>query len=707
MKSFRLALWAALSASVAFSISDNCTADIQSLLATQTLLTQAIDSFGKPVGAFRGSFSSLGDYVECTELIDADLENPLSFRYALVEGALILQAGNAPIPPLASSLGVCFPSQCDKDDITEGMGLIFEFLKSKLGGGGPPALDGVSQLAGQSSAFFRAVANTAYSALFDESAPEQPGLNVAYIVNSVNFAYEAEWDTPSIVVLSVLGGLTAICILATLADYLMKRFTESELDKEALSMLGHSGSDATLGERSPLLTDLSASRATDYSVHPRKKNIFVKVLHAFSLYKNIPILLSNKTPAPELNILNLLRLVSIWWVVMGHTFLTTALEYAHVDLLNVFSVTKDSSVMIFLNAFFSVETFFYLSAFLVSYIAFNTENFLKKFNYLKYALFRYLRLTPSYALTLFFWTYVFKNLGEGPVWFRKVQNIKESCGNYWWTNMLYINNIYMDKIESVCMPWSWYLSVDYQLWLALPLFLLPLFYLSQRKWIGYLWLGAGTIGGLISVIVSNYVEKIPATFTGQGDGSMRWMTLFYFRPYSHLSVSLLAVFAAACASSLRARNYKINYVLIALSQALGAVLMIITVYYPYDEVKNPGTWTNLRNAMFNGFSKILWSLGLSFFILPSIINPQRTRLLTTFSAWSGWKVAAKLTYSVYLVHYMLNYVFFASRLREEAYKPATFVFNFGGVLWWSYLAAVLMFLFIEAPFGNLLKLLKK
>ena len=54
-----------------------------------------------------------------------------------------------------------------------------------------------------------------------------------------------------------------------------------------------------------------------------------------------------------------------------------------------------------------------------------------------------IRLTPSYAYLIFFYTYLLSTMSEGPAWgFERVK----VCKQYWWTNLLYINNFYPKDI---------------------------------------------------------------------------------------------------------------------------------------------------------------------------------------------------------------------------------------------------------------------
>ena len=50
------------------------------------------------------------------------------------------------------------------------------------------------------------------------------------------------------------------------------------------------------------------------------------------------------------------------------------------------------------------------------------------------------RLTPLVLGVMLLWLYVVPHLGSGPVWYRTQQ--RTSCFNYWWTNLLYIQNFY-------------------------------------------------------------------------------------------------------------------------------------------------------------------------------------------------------------------------------------------------------------------------
>ena len=70
-----------------------------------------------------------------------------------------------------------------------------------------------------------------------------------------------------------------------------------------------------------------------------------------------------------------------------------------------------------------------------------------------YCFFLIFRLTPSYAYLLFLSTYIGPILGSGPNWYLNGPDSpqSENCISYWWTNLLYINNLYPKQENMVRM----------------------------------------------------------------------------------------------------------------------------------------------------------------------------------------------------------------------------------------------------------------
>ena len=54
--------------------------------------------------------------------------------------------------------------------------------------------------------------------------------------------------------------------------------------------------------------------------------------------------------------------------------------------------------------------------------------------------FRYLRLTPTLAFVLAAFAALVPHLGSGPWWY-KMRTAAEGCDRWWWSTLLYLNNV--------------------------------------------------------------------------------------------------------------------------------------------------------------------------------------------------------------------------------------------------------------------------
>ena len=69
------------------------------------------------------------------------------------------------------------------------------------------------------------------------------------------------------------------------------------------------------------------------------------------------------------------------------------------------------------------------------------------------------RLSPIYMFVLMAFACLYKYLGSGPMWPSSITTA-ENCKDYWWTNLLYVNNlvhldnqVYILHLTSMC-TWS-------------------------------------------------------------------------------------------------------------------------------------------------------------------------------------------------------------------------------------------------------------
>ncbi|KAG8237343.1 hypothetical protein J437_LFUL014549 [Ladona fulva] len=102
--------------------------------------------------------------------------------------------------------------------------------------------------------------------------------------------------------------------------------------------------------------------------------------------------------------------------------------------------------MLTLHGDLVVDTFFTVGAFLLAYSGLKDSR--TQPNIAIMYLIRYIRLTPAYALVLFFYATVLNRLGSGPLWHASVTPESSFCAKNWWTNLLYVSN-YVNTGEMV------------------------------------------------------------------------------------------------------------------------------------------------------------------------------------------------------------------------------------------------------------------
>lgn len=82
-----------------------------------------------------------------------------------------------------------------------------------------------------------------------------------------------------------------------------------------------------------------------------------------------------------------------------------------------------------------------------------------------------LKLVPFNIFCIAFCFFVMPYIGGGPVWLNYNKTLAP-CKDYWWTNVLFINNFYPAEYDQQCMGWNWFIPVYLQLNALLPFILL-------------------------------------------------------------------------------------------------------------------------------------------------------------------------------------------------------------------------------------------
>ena len=461
-------------------------------------------------------------------------------------------------------------------------------------------------------------------------------------------------------------------------------------------------------EKAPLLAPSSMQ------MEDKKKKERVSPLDfitAFSLYKTVPTLLATKQAPGVITSLNGLRVISMFYVILGHTyFWIFTFTSARVDNFPaLIDVAKRFSFQPVLSAFFAVDSFFFLSGVLVAYLTLRQMKRSKgrfRFPALSYYLHRYLRLTPTYAFVLFFAWFVTVHLSYGPI-ISLHPGFEANCEKYWWTNFLYINNFYPWNLGNQCVGWTWYLANDMQFYIISPLILIPLYYIFP---VGFVISFVMVVCCLVITSTLTAVYDFQANsfaflaygYNGHPTSLMTYSDAIYIKPWDRFGpyvVGLLLGFVfyrGVNFSKLRSKLLKLF--IFAGMWFVAGLVMLLLVYGLYF------TWhghfpTKVENNIYITFGRILWAASLALIVFAS--HNGYGFFVNTFLSMPMWTPLARMTFNAYLVHPIVMTVIYGQVQDTIHYTDITiagYVIVFTVV---SYAAAAVVCVVVEFPLGTI------
>ncbi|KAK3288276.1 hypothetical protein CYMTET_4248 [Cymbomonas tetramitiformis] len=480
---------------------------------------------------------------------------------------------------------------------------------------------------------------------------------------------------------------------------------------------------------------------------------WLEIMRCFSLTDNLWSLCDTSQRFSQTSALEGARVLSMQWVVVGHVYVFLISNVSNVLFLHNVALKRWTTVLTLGNATVSVDSFFVISGFLLGLIMTRKLRGRASLSPLRrcrqfgmFIVHRWLRLSPGLAVVMLVQANLVPYVGDGPRWSLTMAN-QDSCYKYWWTNLLYINNLHPRNDEEECVAQSWYLANDFQFFVfSLPLLVVfrdwPL--LRDRLWArcGVLLAFIAASVGCRMVVVSIYDMTISTYGLAQGHDSKsaRIAGDLYIQPeyryasygigvlvgvlvdhwnaqkeasadlaleqgeYAALAEELEAPeedamttkFASTkviCACTPRLGKYGVGFVV-----AMGLmVLDLMAVYQP--ETGHGRSFTKVENVLYLGGLRALWSGAFAFLIvgcamggLPLVNKMLSLPIYIPFS---------KLSYGVYLIHITFLDVFIYSDQYMKWYQDQLMVFYYLGILFCSYVLSALLYVLVDAPVANL------
>lgn len=427
------------------------------------------------------------------------------------------------------------------------------------------------------------------------------------------------------------------------------------------------------------------------------KNKTIRVLVAFSLLTNFRKFSNTETASDTLSCLNGIRFLCMSWVILGHTYLNVNFQI-FLGLEKVRAYARDFAFQAVINASVAVDTFFCIGGLLVGYLTIKlVRNQGHKFSAGLYIFHRLWRILPVYCYVIMF-MFLGNFLGSGPIWHDTTHKYIKACWDNWWTNIIFINNFY--DAEHMCIPQSWYMASDFQLYIGLLLIILPMIR----------WPKAGIILSVFTIIASvvysglgTYINNYPPTMLfAHPDPEQRvsYWARFYFRPFVHAGPYCIGFLAGYLLAT--RPNLKIPPFVQVLGWSLAFIFNFSVLYgvVEWNRGVEPAFWSSMLYASFN---RVAWTLGVAWIIVCCATG--HGGVINYILSWKAFVPLGRLTYVAYLIHPIVQ-IAAVGNVRTQI-QPDHFiaVWFYFGHLCITYMTAFAGSMLIEAPFMALEKII--
>lgn len=461
----------------------------------------------------------------------------------------------------------------------------------------------------------------------------------------------------------------------------------------------------------------------------------------------------------DMRVLDGLKVLSMLWIIVIHSYNFGFQWLLFDNMVRVDNVYKGAWIQWIANGTFSLDNFFLISGFLSWFKCLNVIGGLnrerkasirKEFNcgesssssssknsindetlrkgssitlqqLILSIITRYLRLAPTMMFLILISVVIVPRLGWGPSWSDGSVMFEDWCHSNWFINLAMLQNFI--NTPNMCFSHSWYSAVNFQLFIFINIIMLALNYACKienlakltlyTKWI----LISAIIVAQISVAALVYHLSLPAAPlvpVESLNSMLSYYGLVYIKPYYWLSSysigCLLAISIVSLKPSREAPSSREAPKLRMPSQRLIQITQVISVcalvslimsLLPYfrGAYKMSETLSSLHALL----ARPLWSICLAFILFGALQTKANSRksvilkMIHALLSWNLWLPLSKLTYSAYLFHPLVMFMFYGSRVETFQFSHSLILYFTLGNIVLTYIGSTLIYLTIELP----------
>jgi len=312
--------------------------------------------------------------------------------------------------------------------------------------------------------------------------------------------------------------LTAFVVGATVVSELRKRRglkNKKEDFQVTRSTVKNLAGALVPGAPSSVLTQLPGTEHMKVedggSLLNKPKHKETPFLVLFDLATNMKSLLYPRIVNSSVQVFDLLRVMAMVWIILGHELAYRLSVSANFLDRGFLDYTKDSWYFTYnMSAFYAVDIFLFMGGY-VSIVSMSKLIYsvapLKPAKAVTMYVFlvfkRYIRIMPPYAMLLWYWYKVAPTLIEGPLSQGQLDLWPCNWTNFWQSFILGWRSDVNKR--TMCAGWAWYLAIDFQIFLTIPLILMiATLFGRKKKLAGVVMCTALALGSLALTFVEGF-----------------------------------------------------------------------------------------------------------------------------------------------------------------------------------------------------------
>ncbi|XP_036384081.1 O-acyltransferase like protein [Megalops cyprinoides] len=281
----------------------------------------------------------------------------------------------------------------------------------------------------------------------------------------------------------------------------------------------------------------------------------------------------------------------------------------------------------------------------------------------------------------------FSIVPRGSFWFMAADEIA-NCRKYWWSNVLLINNLL--TVTDICVPWSWYLSVDFQFYATTPLIIY--FYRLNK----FALFAVAAILLVIPIVASGLITawlQIPVHQPTTME-SEAFYEYYYNKPWTRYGPYLIGVLAGIYMKTKKGHIVKHQWQA-ALGWISSMIVMALVVWLAYvlraipDELSAP-------HAVYQGLHRTLWALAVSWIILAC--EEGYGGFINKLLSMKFWIPLSNISFACYMIHPLLIVLYNGEQETPTHYTSYNYFYLFLGHTVMSVIIGYVLTVLIEKPY---------